>query len=62
MPQPRLLSACVTRRGFADVFVRDKPHINIGTIGHVDHGEDTLARSLSARPGTIGRPCLACLC
>lgn len=26
------------KRGFAD-FVRDKPHVNIGTIGHVDHGE-----------------------
>ncbi|MDH3675900.1 MAG: elongation factor Tu, partial [Anaerolineae bacterium] len=19
-------------------FVRDKPHVNVGTIGHVDHG------------------------
>ena len=24
-------------------FERTKPHINIGTIGHVDHGKTTLA-------------------
>ena len=23
-------------------FVRTKPHVNIGTIGHVDHGKTTL--------------------
>ena len=23
-------------------FVRTKPHLNIGTIGHVDHGKTTL--------------------
>ena len=23
-------------------FVRDKPHLNVGTIGHVDHGKTTL--------------------
>ena len=23
-------------------FVRDKPHVNIGTVGHVDHGKATL--------------------
>jgi elongation factor Tu len=25
-------------RGYAE-FKRDKPHVNIGTIGHVDHGK-----------------------
>ena len=25
-----------------DKFVRTKPHINVGTIGHVDHGKTTL--------------------
>ncbi|WP_425303286.1 GTP-binding protein, partial [Nocardia wallacei] len=24
------------------VFVRTKPHLNIGTMGHVDHGKTTL--------------------
>ncbi|MCM8821552.1 MAG: GTP-binding protein, partial [Candidatus Omnitrophica bacterium] len=26
-----------------DKFVRSKPHVNIGTIGHVDHGKTTLS-------------------
>jgi hypothetical protein len=26
-------------RGFAKKFDRTKPHVNIGTIGHVDHGK-----------------------
>jgi len=25
-------------------FERNKPHINVGTIGHVDHGKTTLTR------------------
>jgi len=28
-------------------FVRTKPHINIGTIGHVDHGKTTLTAALT---------------
>jgi elongation factor Tu len=28
-------------------FVRDKPHINVGTIGHVDHGKTTLTAALT---------------
>ena len=24
-----------------ETFKRDKPHVNIGTIGHVDHGKTT---------------------
>ena len=28
-------------------FIRDKPHINVGTIGHVDHGKTTLTASIS---------------
>ncbi|RZO55647.1 MAG: elongation factor Tu [Limisphaerales bacterium] len=27
-------------------FQRDKPHVNIGTIGHVDHGKSTLTAAL----------------
>jgi len=30
-------------------FVRDKPHLNVGTIGHIDHGKTTLTAALSAR-------------
>jgi len=29
------------------VFVRDKPHMNIGTIGHVDHGKTTLTAAIT---------------
>ena len=28
-------------------FVRDKPHLNIGTIGHVDHGKTTLTAAIT---------------
>lgn len=30
-----------------DAFNRDKPHVNIGTIGHVDHGKTTLTQAIS---------------
>ena len=30
----------------AEEFKRDKPHLNIGTIGHVDHGKTTLTASI----------------
>jgi elongation factor Tu len=29
-------------------FQRTKPHVNVGTIGHVDHGKTTLSAALSA--------------
>ncbi len=28
-------------------FVKDKPHVNIGTIGHVDHGKTTLTAAIT---------------
>merc|ERR1712223_429359 len=30
-----------------EVFKRDKPHLNIGTIGHVDHGKTTLTAAIT---------------
>ncbi len=30
----------------ADAFDRSKPHVNVGTIGHVDHGNTTLTASI----------------
>ena len=30
-------------------FERDKPHVNVGTIGHIDHGKTTLTAALTAR-------------
>ena len=29
------------------VFERTKPHLNVGTIGHVDHGKTTLTAALT---------------
>ena len=31
------------------VFERKKPHVNVGTIGHIDHGKTTLTAALAAR-------------
>jgi elongation factor Tu len=30
-----------------ETFVRNKPHVNIGTIGHVDHGKTTLTAAIT---------------
>ncbi|MDD2934899.1 MAG: elongation factor Tu [Candidatus Pacebacteria bacterium] len=30
----------------AEAFNRDKPHVNVGTIGHVDHGKTTLTAAI----------------
>ena len=35
-------------------FVRDKPHLNVGTIGHVDHGKTTLTASITEVLGKKG--------
>ncbi|MGK2943879.1 MAG: GTP-binding protein, partial [Desulfuromonadales bacterium] len=38
-------------------FERTKPHVNIGTIGHVDHGKTTLTAAitkvLSSKGGAV---------
>src|SRR5580693_6966278 len=34
-----------------DVFKRNKPHVNVGTIGHIDHGKTTLTAAIVARQG-----------
>ena len=30
----------------AELFNRSKPHVNVGTIGHVDHGKTTLTAAI----------------
>ena len=35
-------------------FERSKPHVNIGTIGHVDHGKTTLTAAITATLSTLG--------
>jgi elongation factor Tu len=39
-------------------FERNKPHVNIGTIGHVDHGKTTLTAAITATLSTIGNATL----
>lgn len=41
-----------------DKFERKKPHINIGTIGHVDHGKTTLTAAITATLSTLGNAVL----
>jgi elongation factor Tu len=35
-------------------FVRNKPHVNVGTIGHVDHGKTTLTAAITKVQEEIG--------
>ena len=36
-------------------FERTKPHVNIGTIGHVDHGKTTLTAAITKTLGLLGK-------
>ena len=36
-------------------FERNKPHVNIGTIGHVDHGKTTLTAAITKVLGLMGQ-------
>src|SRR5229473_773864 len=36
-------------------FERTKPHVNVGTIGHVDHGKTTLTAALAKASESQGR-------
>lgn len=45
----------------ADTFDRSKPHVNVGTMGHVDHGKTTLTAAITATlakrlPSAINKP------
>ena len=37
-------------------FERTKPHVNVGTIGHVDHGKTTLTAAITKRQAAKGWP------
>jgi len=37
-----------------EVFQRTKPHVNVGTIGHVDHGKTTLTSVITNTLATSG--------
>ena len=36
-------------------FERTKPHVNIGTVGHVDHGKTTLTAAITATLAAAGQ-------
>ena len=39
-------------------FERSKPHVNVGTIGHIDHGKTTLTAAITkvlSKNNQIGR-------
>jgi elongation factor Tu len=38
-----------------EAFVRSRPHVNIGTIGHIDHGKTTLTASILAALAQKGK-------
>ena len=39
----------------AEIFDRSKPHVNIGTIGHVDHGKTTLTAAILSCLSATGK-------
>jgi len=39
-------NALASAKGFS-TYIREKPHLNIGTIGHVDHGKTTLTAAIT---------------
>ncbi|KAL5495176.1 TUF1 [Sanghuangporus weigelae] len=44
------IGSLLQRRGYAETstkYTRTKPHMNIGTIGHVDHGKTTLTAAIT---------------
>lgn len=36
-------------------FERTKPHVNVGTVGHIDHGKTTLTAAITRVLSTRGR-------
>ena len=45
----------------AETFDRSKPHVNVGTMGHVDHGKTTLTAAITAvlakkMPSAVNKP------
>ncbi len=43
---PQIVKKIMQKRSYAS-FQRQKPHVNVGTIGHVDHGKTTLTAAIT---------------
>ena len=50
---------CLSTAADYDINTRSKPHLNIGTIGHVDHGKTTLTAAITKARGSGGKLGLA---
>ena len=53
------LSTVTTSFAAKEVFQRTKPHVNIGTIGHVDSGKTTLTLAIAQAAETRDEPGLS---
>ncbi|RDX86721.1 Elongation factor Tu, chloroplastic, partial [Mucuna pruriens] len=53
-PTPATRRRSFTVRAARGKFERKKPHVNIGTIGHVDHGKTTLTAALTMALASLG--------
>lgn len=52
---PRAAAKAQASRTLSTAFQRTKPHLNIGTIGHVDHGKTTLTAAITkVSQGAVG--------
>src|SRR4051794_28863251 len=55
IPAPATTQASKERRQMGKKkFERNKPHVNIGTIGHIDHGKTTLTAAITKRQADKG--------
>ena len=65
-PLPSLSVRYVQAAADYDINTRTKPHLNVGTIGHVDHGKTTLTAAITkvrgASPCRDGLVAVAGLC
>ncbi|KAL7625712.1 translation elongation factor Tu [Parahypoxylon ruwenzoriense] len=52
--QQNVAAALNITRSYAAVYERTKPHVNVGTIGHVDHGKTTLSAAITKRQAEKG--------
>jgi len=50
----RQLNQGTSKEMAKEKFERNKPHVNVGTIGHVDHGKTTLTAAITARQAHKG--------
>ena len=53
LPQSLRLSLSLRHYSDYDINARTKPHLNVGTIGHVDHGKTTLTAAITSETAVL---------